>query len=668
MRNSKKLLSLALSLAMALSLLPGGAMAAESKPERGVLTYSEHIKPQYEDAQAFNEGLAAVKKDGKWGYIDEEGKVVIPFQYDQAFIFNEGRAVVGTLSDVEDMGEDGEYDPVTDEWIPNGEHMYCYYYDAGFIDKTGKYTPFEAWYEQWDGTVEKYNGYYNSASEDVGNSYAYIFHNGYVWLDMARETPGSLFGPDGKEVKLTYQDSYTDWQGNPVAYEAEAVPYNYPVNEGFAVTEEGYYNLSTGVIVDADFEQQELDNGSRYISNRLPFNQGLAPVWICTSTWGQDSADGYYRNDTYELGFINTSGQWVIQPFPADRYWINGMETVFRVFGTTGLAMVSNAQGLYGAIDKTGKTVIPFQYEDLGLVSEGRMAFQEGGKYGYLNAGSLAVEIPNRYDNVTTFNNGLAVACEGDKVFLIDWNGEQVPGSDKLNPETYFQENEEGGRSYYPPTEYVVIQEKGKYGYGHIEYLPPLPERDEMSGWAYEEVTAAIEEDLVPTYLQCLYLNSIKREEFCDLVLQAITEILDMETEDLVKEKTGRDLFSWEQEYPFRDTSSSNAVAAYALGIVGGRDDRVFDPYATITREEAAAFLSRGAAVLGMDTDVVTPSSFTDNESVAVWARDYVSYVSQAGVMNGMDGNVFSPWETYSREQSYVTIYRLYQALLAEQG
>ena len=54
MRNSKKLLSLALSLAMALSLLPGGAMAAESKPERGVLTYSEHIKPQYEDAQAFN--------------------------------------------------------------------------------------------------------------------------------------------------------------------------------------------------------------------------------------------------------------------------------------------------------------------------------------------------------------------------------------------------------------------------------------------------------------------------------------------------------------------------------------------------------------------------------------------------------------------------------------
>ena len=61
MRNSKKLLSLALSLAMALSLLPGGAMAAESKPERGVLTYSEHIKPQYEDAQAFNEGLAAVK-------------------------------------------------------------------------------------------------------------------------------------------------------------------------------------------------------------------------------------------------------------------------------------------------------------------------------------------------------------------------------------------------------------------------------------------------------------------------------------------------------------------------------------------------------------------------------------------------------------------------------
>ena len=120
----KKLLSLALSLAMTLSLLPAAALAAEDKPERGVLTYSEHIKPQYEEALLFSEGLAAVKKNGKWGYIDETGKVVIPFQYDQAYTFNEGKAVVGTLSNVEDMGESGYYDEETDEWIPDpsGEH------------------------------------------------------------------------------------------------------------------------------------------------------------------------------------------------------------------------------------------------------------------------------------------------------------------------------------------------------------------------------------------------------------------------------------------------------------------------------------------------------------------------------------------------------------------
>lgn len=43
---------------------------------------------------AFSEGLACVKKDGLWGFIDKEGKVVIPYQYAEESIFREGRAVV----------------------------------------------------------------------------------------------------------------------------------------------------------------------------------------------------------------------------------------------------------------------------------------------------------------------------------------------------------------------------------------------------------------------------------------------------------------------------------------------------------------------------------------------------------------------------------------------
>lgn len=39
------------------------------------------IKPEYEEANLFYEGFAVVKKGGKFGYINKEGKVVIPIKY-----------------------------------------------------------------------------------------------------------------------------------------------------------------------------------------------------------------------------------------------------------------------------------------------------------------------------------------------------------------------------------------------------------------------------------------------------------------------------------------------------------------------------------------------------------------------------------------------------------
>ena len=36
----------------------------------------------YDDIDCLSEGLAGVKKNGKYGFIDKTGKVVIPFKYD----------------------------------------------------------------------------------------------------------------------------------------------------------------------------------------------------------------------------------------------------------------------------------------------------------------------------------------------------------------------------------------------------------------------------------------------------------------------------------------------------------------------------------------------------------------------------------------------------------
>ncbi|MFB8790419.1 MAG: S-layer homology domain-containing protein [Potamolinea sp.] len=52
------------------------------------------IQPQFEQADAFSEGLARVKIGEKWGYIDNKGNLVIQPQVDEANSFSEGVALV----------------------------------------------------------------------------------------------------------------------------------------------------------------------------------------------------------------------------------------------------------------------------------------------------------------------------------------------------------------------------------------------------------------------------------------------------------------------------------------------------------------------------------------------------------------------------------------------
>jgi hypothetical protein len=51
--------------------------------------------PRFQGVGFFSEGLAEVKTGGKWGFIDRTGKMVIAPQFDSTKPFSEGLAVVG---------------------------------------------------------------------------------------------------------------------------------------------------------------------------------------------------------------------------------------------------------------------------------------------------------------------------------------------------------------------------------------------------------------------------------------------------------------------------------------------------------------------------------------------------------------------------------------------
>ena len=54
------------------------------------------VPPEFEELRGFSNGLAAVKQNGKWGYVNVKGKLVIPPIYDKARDFHEGVAAVKT--------------------------------------------------------------------------------------------------------------------------------------------------------------------------------------------------------------------------------------------------------------------------------------------------------------------------------------------------------------------------------------------------------------------------------------------------------------------------------------------------------------------------------------------------------------------------------------------
>ena len=166
---------------------------------------------------------------------------------------------------------------------------------------------------------------------------------------------------------------------------------------------------------------------------------------------------------------------------------------------------------------------------------------------------------------------------------------------------------------------------------------------DSPASWAAEQVNEAIAAKLVPENLQSKYTQPTTRAEFCALAVALY--------ENVKGEITGRKTFS--------DTNDANVQKAAAIGIVSGIAPNVFAPNDNLTREQAAVMLSSLANSLNKPFPQRSPA-FADNSMISSWASAGVGQAQAAGVMGGTGGNNFSPKESYSRQQSIVTILRLY--------
>ncbi|MDR7857459.1 WG repeat-containing protein [Tissierella sp.] len=597
---SKKVLTFILSLMLIFTMIPREVYANE-------FSYSKIIDPIYDYARNFSEGLAAVMKDGKWGYIDKTGKTVLEFKYDIAYSFSENKALVGMIG-TKDDGYD-EYSAIS--W--------------GLIDKEGKSTPLL--YD--DGSQFSTIYYEEYFSFEQTSQYLY---NGA--LTMRAVGWDATFGTDGKMM-------FANTQLGQIHQPTEGVVAVYAEGTDFI----GYIDQKTGEIL---FEDKNF-------ADVRPFNQGMAFVCFYDQNLGQ-----------YHWKIMDINGNFLSDTIYSN-FYVKNLYSEYKIFNDNTLASVQDSNGKWGAIDISGKTVLPFIYDNLRVFDEGVAAFSRDGKFGFIDINGNEVIAP-QFDDVSLFNNGIAVARVGDSAFCIDKYGKKIVGAEKLPVDTYFVESgfyDDGSIRYivYSPGRYVIFEENGKYGLGEIKFTPSLPTANEMDSWALEEVTLAIKNNLVPNNLQNMYRADITRVDFAALVVKAIEEVAEKDINEILKEKTGKTLYELVSKYPFEDTTNTNVIAAQALGIINGKSEGKFAPYDTITRQEAAALLMRTAKYFGQES-VSEGKGFNDSKDIANYAKEAVDYVAGLEIMTGKSGNVFAPTDSYNREQAYMTIYRLFNVLV----
>lgn len=176
---------------------------------------------------------------------------------------------------------------------------------------------------------------------------------------------------------------------------------------------------------------------------------------------------------------------------------------------------------------------------------------------------------------------------------------------------------------------------------------------EKPSSWAQNQVGLAIDAGIVPQSLQSRYTNTATRADFCALVVTLLEKYLEI---TLPAEET------------FSDTDDINVRKAATLGIVQGVGNGMFNPDGPLTREQAATMLERAyRASMGYLQGGGT-SGFSDASSVSSWAADAVAKMETSGIMTGVGNNQFKPKDPYSREQSIITMLRMYQMLVPTVG
>lgn len=172
------------------------------------------------------------------------------------------------------------------------------------------------------------------------------------------------------------------------------------------------------------------------------------------------------------------------------------------------------------------------------------------------------------------------------------------------------------------------------------------------STWAVPEIQKAIDYKLTTDKVLKDFTKKITREEFCEIAVKFY---------EAISGKT-----AVVDANPFIDTTNTEILKAYKLGIVKGMSANTFAPGSSITRQEISVMLLRAlkAAEPGASYSIVGAPVLADENQIATWAIEAVKYMNKEGIMNGVGENKIDPLGNTTKEQAIALLKRLYEKSL----
>ncbi len=238
--------------------------------------------------EGYNDGLVAVMKDKKWGFLDTEGNIVIELKYDKVGIFNNGASIAKIGTDFFILRKNGEETQIVAEDIVDVKHIingFAPYANSakqsGFIGANGKviipakfasvgyFTDELAWAK----TADKKLGYINKTGEWIIEPQFLAAKDFGIVSGLARVKTASgwtYVNKAGEIININDTEVWGDFSDG--------------LAKGKKAGKTGYYN-NKGVWIIAP----ELEAGK-------DFKNGFAAV-----------------KKGGKWGFVNTSGEWVIE-------------------------------------------------------------------------------------------------------------------------------------------------------------------------------------------------------------------------------------------------------------------------------------------------------------------------------------------------------------------